>query len=806
MEEKEEEKKEEKVEKVEEKEEDKIEDINIIKKQEDNEEKSNDNLEGKDKNLEEKNDNLKESDNNFEEKDKKSNLNERNDEKDIKNEIIDNTKQKNKENKEIIENINNNKNEIIIIEEKKDKNNDKIIDKNDENINENEEEIKISINIIKKKNNEQIKNNINKKKGKIIITKKKQESNNVFNRLYNYKKKETNIKKDENHKTNNIIKKKNTQKTETLNDNSSEEKNIKKEIKKKKKKNKNHQKHNTKQKNFSSNIIFQNFVNDSKNTEISKKLEQFKQPIIFDDTSYEYSFKPEINQNSIKICQRGYRTKNNSPKNKKNDCSYIENRRTNGPITNILYKEASNKKQRMENIYLNEKKNIKKEVNQSLISKNSVNLLLKKNELKLKQVIEKFSKNNDDQLSIINTIQCLWEINILRELLKNNTHNIEEITLETIKNIIENIVIKKFKGTRIFEEIEFVEQFWIKINPYYENENDFIKKEDLFNYLKILFSLDEHSEINKMIITVEKFLKNINEKENNNENKNRSTYNSLLRDKEYEKKEIWQTSKFIRVFLELKKLSIKYENTKKDKIKENYIKEKEKELTFQPDFNATASYFRKKNNVDMLNTSINSNISNNTNKKKRNFNKLYEEFMLKKQMHERALMILRENKEKRERRMYTDRPSINKYYRLKNRKKTPEIGCSRNEFLYNLNKDILNRKKEKILEKENEYNNKEIYPFRPNIGYNKKFLEGPKIKPRGSEAYIKRNRSVIQFRKREINNYEPIKTKKINISRIKHSESNSNLVHQKEKEEEKEKEEKKEEEKKKKKKMIKKIM
>ena len=755
--------------KEEEKEEDKLEIINNNKTQEENEKDQNDNLK---------------------EKNSKSDLNEINDEINIKNKIIDNEEQKIKEKKEIIETINNNK-EIIIIEE----NIDKTIDKNNENIHDNEEvnnkeEIRIRINLLENKNNENNINN-NKKTGKKSNIKKKQVSDNVFSRLYNNKKKGTNIKKDENYNTNNTIKTKNNQKTESLNNNSSEN-NIKKEIKKKTTKNKNHQKKNTNQNNINSNILFQNFVNDSKNSEISKKLEQFKHPIIFDDTNYEYSFKPEINQKSIKICQKGFKKNNNSSKNKKTDYSYIENRRTNAPITNILYKDASNKNQRMENIYLNEKKNIKKEVNQSLISKNSVNLLLKKNELKLKQVVDKYSKNNDGQLSIINTIQCLWEMSILRELLKNYNQNIEEINLQTIKNIIENIVIKNTKATRIFVEIEFVEQFWIKINPYYENENNFIKKEDLYNCLKMLFSLDEHSEINKMIIIVEQCLKTINEKENNDENNNK-TFNSLLRDKEYEKKEIWQISKFIRVFLELKKLSIKYENTKKDKIKEKIIKEREKELTFQPDFNATANYFRKKNNGDLLNTSINSNISNNTNKRKHNFNKLYEEFMLKKQMHEKALMILKENKEKRERRMYTDRPSINKHYKIKNRKKTPEIGCTRNEFLYNLNKDILNKRKERIMEKENEYNNKEIYPFRPNIGHNKKFLEEPKIKPKGSEEYIKRNKSVIQFRKRGINYYEPNKTKKVNISKIKHSDLNNNLVHVKEKEEKEEKEGEKEE-------------
>ena len=231
---------------------------------------------------------------------------------------------------------------------------------------------------------------------------------------------------------------------------------------------------------------------------------------------------------------------------------------------------------------------------------------------------------------------------------------------------------------------------------------------------------------------------------------------------------------------------------------ENIIKEREKELTFQPDFNATSSYFHRKNprdrKDDPLNTSINSNLTTNpnTNKRKRDFNKLYEEFMLKKQMHEKALMILRQNKENREIRMCTDRPTINKNYKIKNRKKTPDVGCTRNEFLYNLNKDILNKRKEKIALRESEYNDKEKYPFRPNIStnetlMNKSFIEGPKNMPKGSQEYIKRNRSLIQFRKRERNNeqnkiiganYDKIKNQKVNLPRIKDLEPNTNLTQQ----------------------------
>jgi hypothetical protein len=304
--------------------------------------------------------------------------------------------------------------------------------------------------------------------------------------------------------------------------------------------------------------------------------------------------------------------------------------------------------------------------------------------------------------------------------------------------------------------------------------------------------------------------KDINNENNINENKditnnkissnkslnmkdyNNYKYISLLREKKFEKNEIWPVSKFLRAFFELKKLIYTYKNTKKDKIMEEIIKERDKDLTFQPNFNATTSYFKRKSindkkediqNNSMNNSSI-SGVNSNKNKKKRDFNKMYEEFMLKKKMHEQALMILRQNKDKKEIKMCTDRPKINKHYKIKNRKKTPEVGCSRNEFLYKLNKEIQDTRKQKILERQKEIEEKETFSFMPTINKNlkKNYAEHPKRMPRGSEQYIKRNRSVIQFKKRQFNyqlntdsNYEKEEHQKTNLHIMKDTKKKNNV-------------------------------
>ena len=779
-------------------------------------------------------------------------------------------------------NINNNSNII--------NNNSNIINNNSININNNNTN----------NNSEKSKNkNENLKYGEKINAKKKQLSKNtVFNRLYNNKKKkenekdkekETTIKKFDKNNNNNktykmnkeqqmIYNKNNNNKknigsfiiiennTTTTTTNTEENTNIKKnnnlrqnnhfplinDLKKESKINpsKNQKKESTNESFFNSNSFIQKLLEESKNSEKSKKIEQFKHPIIFDDSEYEtYSFKPEINQKSIDLCKKKIKKKrkDSSPLNKTDTNiaeRYIEKkRRMNTSVADSLYEDAWNKKQKMENLYEKEKSNIKKDVNKSLISKGSNNLLIKKNNLKLNEIIEKYSNKNNGKLSIVHTIQCLWEIHILQELLKN-VRNVENIDFEYIKNIIEEIINKTKNNNRKIEEIEFVEQLWIKINPYYKNENDFIEKDTLYKFLKILFSLNEQTEINKLIVIIQTFLIQINKKENknienneinkneeNNENENEKEkennvndenekkdenednneneiitkeknndknndknkkYVSLLRTKEYSIKEIWSISKFIRVFFELKKMMNNYSTSRKSKIMEEIIKEREKELTFQPDFNATASYFKRNNkgddSEDILNKTINSNTTKNSNKKRHDFNKLYEEFMLKKRMHEQALMILRENKQRREIKMCTDRPKINKHFKIKNRRKTPEVGCTRNEFLYKLNKDIMDRRKKKI-EEDNDIIMKK-YPFRKNVTVdenkvNKIFTESQKIKPRGTEEYIKRNRSLIQLRIREksneqkklqCSNYEKIINQKINLPKIKDLEPSTNLL------------------------------
>ena len=720
--------------------------------------------------------------------------------------------------------------------------NRKKIFENKNNKNNDDNKINGDIKIIRKENKNDNFTNSQKYREK-INARKKQLSSTIFNSLYNnvnkkekqkdkekenylninHKKEEKTIKNKNNkinktlpNESSNLIKQKKIDTIIINEDNSSEDNNISNnsqkennhfplvnELKTEIKKNQSKilKKQNTSQNFFDKNLLIQQFLKESKNLDSTNtnKKEQNRKYITLTERENEIcSFAPEINKKSIDLCKKIISKRKNSSslntsENESN--SYIENRRLNMSVGDLLYEDSYNKMKKLENKSILEKMNLKKEGNKSFISKGSVNLLLKKTDIKLNEIIDKYSKNNNNKLKFINIIQCLWDLHIIRELFKYTTRFVEEIDLEYVKTIVQDTINKKIKSKRQIEEMEFIEQFWIKINPNYENENDFIEKDNLYKFLKIIFNLNEKTEINKMIIKIENILKSINRDKKININNKK--YNSLLRNKIFEKKEIWPISKFIRVFFELKKLLSKFRDSKKDEIMENIKNERDKELTFQPDFNATSSYFRKKNknekDEDMVSTSINSSFSSRATLKKQNFNKLYEEFMIKKQMHEKALMILRENKFKREIKMCTDKPTINKEYKIKNRNKTPDIGLTRNEYLYNLNKDILNKKKELINQKENEYKNKEKYPFRPNIPnneelMNRSFMERAEKRPKGSEEYIKRNRSFIEFKKKEKikeenrmvgKNYEKIRNQKVILPKIKDLEPNNNFTKQK---------------------------
>ena len=384
------------------------------------------------------------------------------------------------------------------------------------------------------------------------------------------------------------------------------------------------------------------------------------------------TFTPIINKISIKLWKKRNKNLeknlmiNQNPKIKENNIEKdskvkSNNKRAPTPIGDLLYEDANYKKEKMKQVYLTENKNIKYNANIKKINRNSYDMVIERINKRINKIINKYSI--DFQLSIVNIVQCLYDLKIINEIIKNNSQN-SDLNFQKLKIIVNNIKEKDYKK---LDELEILEQLWLLINPFKQKN---INSKLFFEFLKILFSSNDininNDKIKEMSSNIEIILKNnIYEYEKRD---NIDSYITPLTDKRYEKKDLWSIPKLIKKFLVLKNNIIAYKNTdyeyKKEEINQNLKEEDEKELTFEP--NITASNYTFNRYLKYLpyeKFEVNSTLTDNYANKntKHDFNKTYERFMQEKKAHEKVLEKLREIKLNKELKKCTDRPEINKY-------------------------------------------------------------------------------------------------------------------------------------------------
>ena len=518
-------------------------------------------------------------------------------------------------------------------------------------------------------------------------------------------------------------------------------------------------------------------------------------------TPEKYPFKPKINQKSKKIWEKRNLSKPSTPSRSFNNekylgnDSYILNRKPNTPINVLLYEDANNKKQKMERIYINEYNNIKSKANIKKINNNSYNMISIRINKKIENSIKKYSING--KISIVGVTQCLFELNIINELIKiknNIVESNEDLDLVELQSIVEYINVKDFKK---LEEVEFLEQLWFKTNP---SLKKYINSDILFELLKILFSSENN--IKEITNNIVKLLNKYNII-NNNVN---DSYLSPLRNKRYNHKDLWPLSKFVKTFLNIRKnlKAYKENDNKKEKIYNSIKKDREKDLTFKPDFpsrNFFYKYSKYDNDKDI--SIYSSNISGNTKtskKSKNDFDKLYERFMAEKELHEKTIEKIRQLKIEKELRKCTKVPKINKYIprspirnsrkkiktidiedsdTLKKNNSNDDLKIPIFQKLYNSRKNS-NINTNKIIKDEN-------CTFKPNLLASNseimmRALNMNKIKkPKGYNDYVNRNRYIIErkeyLKKKEEDkiygrNYE--KVQKMNINKLNITDLNEN--------------------------------
>ena len=498
-----------------------------------------------------------------------------------------------------------------------------------------------------------------------------------------------------------------------------------------------------------------------------------------------FPFRPKINEKSRKIYEEQI---NNINKNI-NQQGQQKNATPLGLL--MLYEDANITREKINQEYIRQNNNIINKANKKKINDNSYNMVNDRLNKKIDNAINKFQKNS--QLNIINMTQCLYELNIINELIRpkdnmNESYINNQLDLSELQAMAESVKKKDIKKS---EEIELIEQLWYLLNPKLEQS---FNCEILSIFLKLFFCGNyTKKELEECIISLlENYKINDLEKPEN--------YKSPLRNKNYNQKEIWPLSQFISVFLELKRnLKAYRENdyTKGD-VYNNIIKEKDKNLTFEPKFISNKYFYKYSNfNYNKDNNSIIDLINkfNNKNpKQKHDFNKVYERFKAEKELHEKTLQKIREIQEEKELKMCTNVPKINKYrspFKSPNKKKSNNkynqiydteeslqksksfIKQPRYQLLYNLRKKYSKNENEERIDKDDILD--ENCTFKPKITdmetTRRTFSRSKnKKKPKGFNDYVKKNRALIEQKeiekkleedKRYGRNYEKIQKMKI---------------------------------------------
>ena len=419
------------------------------------------------------------------------------------------------------------------------------------------------------------------------------------------------------------------------------------------------------------------------------------------------------------------------------------------PIELVLYDDAVKKKQKMENIYKNNMAKIQLNSTKNKINKKSYQIALEHDDKKIEHVINKYSNKNNkkEELTIVDIAQIFQELKIFRKLLENiNVNKLSNINnIKDFKNKI-SIAIKE-GDVRKNEELDFLEKTWNILNS---EQKSYIRKDIFEGLIKILFA--STGNVNDIINIVKQYLQAALFGEGIIELSDRNRKDDGLGLRNYIKK-----------FFKLKENIIAYQNINNYNSKkfEKIIKERNSNLTFEPNIPQNENFH----------TTI-------TQRRKNfNFNALYDRFIQKEKSKQTNLNQLKRNKIKEELKELKQKPTINKpidnsFY--------SDTNCPQNihDKLYLMDKHIRQKKQERIDKKIKEDNEKfenEYKSFRLNINSkeNRKRMAKSfdnKIKPKGYDDYITRNKKAILERKRIKNiiekipcgeNYEKIKRRSI---------------------------------------------
>ena len=391
-------------------------------------------------------------------------------------------------------------------------------------------------------------------------------------------------------------------------------------------------------------------------------IKSFLVPVLYNNKS-QFTFHPKIDQNSKKIV---------------NECINKSNtyRSLNKSIDNILYDDAKRKKNKLKKLENDKINEAILNSSKSKINNYSHNLAINNLEKKIEKTVKLYDK--DDQISFIGIVKVLYDLKILKEILKkdkyyDNTNN--DMSEEEILNSIRN----KYNNRRrnddnnqngISIEVELLEQIWFLLNT---SNQEYIDSNTFINFLIILFTpvnttIKEIVEILNKYIQATLFIYNdlnsFSEESSNYSSHKNSSLISKITGNYFSSQDKWELEKIIKTFWSLKRNRLAYINTHKiSKSTEKDLKEINKNLTFQPNYD-----------------------SNNNNIPKVNFLKKLKKYEEEEKLKQLILNKQRKNKELEETKELQDRPNI-------------ELSSKKYRISKNKNEDIHNTLYEKAFEK-----------------------------------------------------------------------------------------------------------
>ena len=499
-------------------------------------------------------------------------------------------------------------------------------------------------------------------------------------------------------------------------------------------------------------------INANTNKKINNQNNDINEKNNKNNNAEKFPFKPQLDKKSLEMSEKKLNNiKNNNTNNNQNP----QNQTTSLGLL-LLYEDAETKQKKLNQERVEQNNEIINKANSKKINNVSYNMVNDRSIKRIDNAIRKFGKKHQSNLvlNIVGMAQCLYELNIINELIKPKD-NIQDLNVNNhldlveLQAMVESVNKKDIKKS---EEIVLIEQLWFLLNPELKPNID---SNILCIFLKLFFCGNySQKDLEKLIISLlEKYkINNIEKKED---------YKSPLRDKIYNQNDIWPLAKFIKVFLNLKKdLKAYRENdyTKGD-VYNNIIKEKDKDLTFEPN-NVSNKYFYKYSqfqyNKDNSIIALINKYKNQNQKQKHDFNKVYERFKADKELHEKTLQKIREKQEENELKMCTNVPKINKYVpktrnpstEKKNNTSDLDIKQPRYKLLYNLRKKFNKNDRNEIRIDRNDIVD-ENCTFKPQISDDKELLNRTfsnlkiKKKPKGFNDYVNRNRSVLKNKELE---------------------------------------------------------